>query len=469
MDREFQIKFEEESKLPHTILDDIYYYDSDEHKYYKANLDLFGYCSQITIYNSSGNVLRTIRSRSSGNFEVKVDILFENENDICFTIDKDTRFRMSRENFEIVNAFYTRMNKPFIDEKIEFKDKVLREVEKLKKESFVESIFQNYIEDTHPYYFINYKLIWGIEEMIERESEVGEFLLKSNSKDRKTLITTKEEKEDGDVFIYEEIENEELLEDYMENHFNLMSSSIGKKFIYDEEFAMFITYELINVFVIKYFSNEWKKEYNEFFYDINDIDITDAIIRYCCIDNINPTDLLNMGKIIYFLMDNNKFDDNTQYLENYDLIVDEINSAMENKKLLEFEKNMIRGRKNKSYSIEIIDLMNGQEFENFVSIMFGKMGYDCEVTKASRDQGIDIVASKKQIKIGIQVKCYSNKVSNSAIQEVVTGMKYYNCDKGMVITNNYFTNSAIEIANVHNITLWDREMLKMKINELFSK
>lgn len=468
MSREFEIQFEEESKLQHTVLEDTYYYNDNEDKYYNAKLELFGHCLQITTHDYSGNTLNLIKTIMSKGTEIEVNILLENSDGIYFTIE-DTRFCMSREKYGLVNAFYARLNKSFIDERIEFKEKVLREVEELKKESFVESIFENYIEDVSSYYFMNYKLIWGIELLIERESKIGKFLLKSESRYRKTLISTTEKKEDGRICTYENIENYELLKDYMENHFKLMSRLIGKKFNYDEQFATYITYELINIFVVKYFSNEWKREYNEFFYDISDISINDAIVRFCCIDNINPTDLLNVGKIIYFLMYNKKFDDNTEYLENYDVVVGEINSDMENKKLLEFEKNMIRGKKNKSYSIEIIDLMNGQEFENFVSMMFGKMGYDCEVTKASRDQGIDVVASKNQIKIGIQAKCYSNKVSNSAIQEVVTGMKYYNCDKGIVVTNNYFTSSAIEIAQVHNITLWDRDMLKIKINEIFSE
>jgi restriction system protein len=45
----------------------------------------------------------------------------------------------------------------------------------------------------------------------------------------------------------------------------------------------------------------------------------------------------------------------------------------------------------------------------------------------------------------VQAKRYNNKVTNKAIQEVVESIKYYNAHKGAVITNNEFTDSAIEL------------------------
>ena len=59
----------------------------------------------------------------------------------------------------------------------------------------------------------------------------------------------------------------------------------------------------------------------------------------------------------------------------------------------------------------------------------------------------------------VQAKRYFNKVSNKAVQEVVASMKYYNATSGIVVTNNYFTKSAIEFAEANNIKLWDRDKL----------
>jgi restriction system protein len=89
------------------------------------------------------------------------------------------------------------------------------------------------------------------------------------------------------------------------------------------------------------------------------------------------------------------------------------------------------------------------------------------VTKGSGDQGIDVIAEKAGIKIGIQAKCYSSKVTNKAVQEVTAALSYYSCDKGIVISNNYFTESAISLAQSNNIVLWDRDSLKRKLEEFF--
>ena len=48
------------------------------------------------------------------------------------------------------------------------------------------------------------------------------------------------------------------------------------------------------------------------------------------------------------------------------------------------------------------------------------------------------------------------KVTNSAVQEVVASLAYYTRNKGIVVTNSFFTQSAKELAKVNNVELWDR-------------
>jgi len=110
--------------------------------------------------------------------------------------------------------------------------------------------------------------------------------------------------------------------------------------------------------------------------------------------------------------------------------------------------------------------VRGSEFEHFICELYKKMGYSAEVTKQSGDQGLDVIAERNGRKIGIQAKCYSGTVGNFAVQEAVAGKSYYNCDKVVVITNNFFTTSAIELAKSNNVILWNRDILKEKINEL---
>ena len=112
-----------------------------------------------------------------------------------------------------------------------------------------------------------------------------------------------------------------------------------------------------------------------------------------------------------------------------------------------------------------IDLMSGIQFEEFLCQYFNKQGYDCSTTKATGDQGIDLIAKKGELTIAIQAKCYSGTVGNHAVMEAVAGMKYYNANRCMVITNSTFSKSAIELAKANGVILWDRQVLIEKIND----
>jgi HJR/Mrr/RecB family endonuclease len=115
-------------------------------------------------------------------------------------------------------------------------------------------------------------------------------------------------------------------------------------------------------------------------------------------------------------------------------------------------------------TITDIDLMSGSEFEEFLCNYFNDIGYECERTKATGDQGVDLIAIKDEVKIAIQAKCYSGVVGNHAIMEVFAGAKYYNANKCMVITNSTFTKAAIELAKSNSVVLWDRQVLTEKLN-----
>lgn len=88
------------------------------------------------------------------------------------------------------------------------------------------------------------------------------------------------------------------------------------------------------------------------------------------------------------------------------------------------------------------------------------MGYSVIHTPLSGDQGADLILSGNKGRIAVQAKRYSSKVSNKAVQEVVASKALYKCTEGLVVTNNYFTNSAIELAEANGIGLIDREKLK---------
>lgn len=113
-----------------------------------------------------------------------------------------------------------------------------------------------------------------------------------------------------------------------------------------------------------------------------------------------------------------------------------------------------------------IDNMDGTQFESFCAQLLSNRGYEnVSVTKGSGDQGIDIIAYKDGIKYGIQCKCYSSAVGNKAVQEVFAGKSFYQCHVGIVVTNNYFSTSAIELARQNGVVLWNRDKLMQMISE----
>ena len=107
-----------------------------------------------------------------------------------------------------------------------------------------------------------------------------------------------------------------------------------------------------------------------------------------------------------------------------------------------------------------VDAMDGHTFEHWCAALLEKVGfYNVSVTRASGDQGVDVVATKDGVKYAIQCKCYSSDLGNKPIQEVNAGKVIYHCHIGVVMTNRHFTAGAKEAAEATNILLWDRDTL----------
>lgn len=111
------------------------------------------------------------------------------------------------------------------------------------------------------------------------------------------------------------------------------------------------------------------------------------------------------------------------------------------------------------------NIVSGEEFELYLKKLYIKLGYRVELTKTTGDQGADLILYKDGLKIVVQAKFYSSPVGNKAVQEVVGAIKFYDADYGIVVTNNLFTKSAIELADANNIELID----KFKLDELREK
>ena len=125
-------------------------------------------------------------------------------------------------------------------------------------------------------------------------------------------------------------------------------------------------------------------------------------------------------------------------------------------------------------TLQMVDAMSGEEFEEFLKTHFEELGYHVQLTPKSNDYGIDLICKKRKYVENeqengfvVQAKRYKGKVGVAAVQQVIAGAKYYDCKYGMVITNSYFTSNAWELAKKSGITLWDRNVLheKFKIKD----
>lgn len=111
--------------------------------------------------------------------------------------------------------------------------------------------------------------------------------------------------------------------------------------------------------------------------------------------------------------------------------------------------------------LSLVDAMsNGHDFEYFVAKIIPYLGFeDVSVTPGSGDFGVDILATFQGSKVAIQCKRYSSPLGLSPVQEVFSGMSYYGCSVGAVITNTYFTDAAKTLAESTGVILLDRDSL----------
>jgi restriction system protein len=107
-----------------------------------------------------------------------------------------------------------------------------------------------------------------------------------------------------------------------------------------------------------------------------------------------------------------------------------------------------------------VDAMSGFDFEDFLGLLFSTLGYDIETTKRTGDQGADLFAQRFGRRIVIQAKNYTDRVGNSAVQQVLAAKAFFACDDAMVVTNSYFTASANELAGAAGVKLVDRRALQ---------
>lgn len=127
-------------------------------------------------------------------------------------------------------------------------------------------------------------------------------------------------------------------------------------------------------------------------------------------------------------------------------------------------------RKLNRLNLEQIDRLSGLDFEYYLYFLFKKHHIRTKITPYTHDFGADLVLKYHGKKIVVQAKRWSDNVGIKAVQETIGAMSYYKAKYGVVITNSFYTKSAVELANASDIVLLNRynlaDMMDLDTTEL---
>ncbi|MBI3699277.1 MAG: restriction endonuclease [Afipia sp.] len=99
------------------------------------------------------------------------------------------------------------------------------------------------------------------------------------------------------------------------------------------------------------------------------------------------------------------------------------------------------------------DNMTPSEFESFCASELQQAGWSARVTLQSRDQGVDVLAQKGNVRVVLQCKLYARPVGNKAVQEAAAARAHERANFGVVVTNHRYTRDAEHLASTNNILL----------------
>jgi restriction system protein len=112
-----------------------------------------------------------------------------------------------------------------------------------------------------------------------------------------------------------------------------------------------------------------------------------------------------------------------------------------------------------------VDAMSGWEFERWLGKLYEGRGFAVEQTPYSGDYGADLILTWNGLHIAVQSKSGHQNAGVKAVQEVHAAKTYYGCDKAVVVTNQYFTEQALLLAEKLGVRMRHRGDLTRMIVE----
>lgn len=230
-------------------------------------------------------------------------------------------------------------------------------------------------------------------------------------------------------------------------------------------------------------SNDIEKEVINYqdnnYSNIDNISSIDNIIKFwlesLAKDNVkvNNIDLYTIAKINDVIVQTNNelllecLTNLKDWIKYYDSKVEYLRKESDKNRYLsgDFSKE----KQAKAFKYSLINVETGEEFELYLQNLFRELNYKVKHCGKSGDQGGDLIVKKGNITYVIQAKYYTHKLDNTPIQEVVGAIRFYNANRGVVITNSTFTKKAIELANTNRIILINGDDLEKLTECIYEK
>ncbi|OEH85733.1 hypothetical protein BHU72_02830 [Desulfuribacillus stibiiarsenatis] len=112
---------------------------------------------------------------------------------------------------------------------------------------------------------------------------------------------------------------------------------------------------------------------------------------------------------------------------------------------------------------------SNKELEEDLRELFVRMGYEVK-EPSTRVQGTDFLLKRLQQKLSIKNAFVMDDTTVSAktIQEAFAGMKYWDCEIGIVVSNGKFSDEAIDLARKLGIEMWDADTLQRMLDKYWN-
>ncbi|MCX5616958.1 restriction endonuclease [Bombella sp. TMW 2.2559] len=103
--------------------------------------------------------------------------------------------------------------------------------------------------------------------------------------------------------------------------------------------------------------------------------------------------------------------------------------------------------------------MDPLDYERLCAHLLCQAGWRAQATPPGADQGLDIMAEKKGVRLVVQCRLYNRPVGNKAVQEIFTARQHRQAHYAAVVSNAGYTRSAREVAHATGVHLFHHSQL----------